>query len=141
MRRSRKINPSLPITLLTKSLTLTSDMMARKSLVIEVYKHSFHKVSLLTLESAIRSLKKFKMYQLQKLELFCIHTRRVWNRRTIQKSHDDYARHKNGLPDVKSINDYKHKKVLHKNIPAANVLINKHESSKITLYYDTTARS
>ena len=69
MRRSRKINPSLPITLLTKSLTLTSDMMARQSLVIEVYKHSFHKVSLLTLESAIRSLKKFKMYQLQKLEL------------------------------------------------------------------------
>ena len=38
---------------------------------------------------------------------------------------DDYARYKNVLPDVKSINEYKHKKTLYQEIHAANVLINK----------------
>lgn len=53
----------------------------------------------------------------------------------------DYTRYKNVLPDVKSVNEYKHKKALYQEIHAANVLINKAQSSKITLHYDTTSRS
>ena len=54
MKRSRKKNPSSSITLLMKSLTQASEilLMIRKLLVIDVCKHSFHKKSLLKLESA-----------------------------------------------------------------------------------------
>ena len=83
MKRSRKKNPSSSINLLMKSLTLASEilLMIRKLLVIDVCKHSFHKKSLLELESAEMPLKKFGMqlllwatdheYTFQKLKLLC----------------------------------------------------------------------
>jgi hypothetical protein len=55
------------------------------------------------------------------------------------RSAEDYIRYKDVLPDVKSVN--KHKKALYQEIHAAKVLINKVDSSKIKLHYDTTSRS
>ena len=53
----------------------------------------------------------------------------------------DYMQYKDVLSDAKAVNDYKHKKALHQEIEAADALVHKCSTSKVTLHYDTTSRS
>ena len=53
---------------------------------------------------------------------------------------DQYTEYKDVLPSAKTVNEYKHKKALHQEIQAAKLLVEKEETTKVTLHYDTTTQ-
>ena len=57
------------------------------------------------------------------------------------RSSDDYQIYEKVLPSSKSINNLKHKIALIQEIEAANALINKKPTRKVSLHFDTTTRS
>jgi len=57
------------------------------------------------------------------------------------RTSDDYKVYKDVLPFVKTVNEYKHKKALDREIHAAGLLLEKDESTKSTLHFDSTRRS
>ena len=57
------------------------------------------------------------------------------------RSQEEYKAYKKVLPSAKVVNLYKHKKALYQEILAAKSLIDKAETTKVTLHYDTTSRS
>lgn len=54
---------------------------------------------------------------------------------------EDYKLYETVLPSAKSINNFKHRKALCQAVTAANALMNKKTSTKVTLHFDTTQRS
>ena len=57
------------------------------------------------------------------------------------RSSDDYQRYKNVLPSAKSVNNFKHRKALTREVKAAKAAFEKKDTTKITLHFDTTSRS
>ena len=57
------------------------------------------------------------------------------------RSSEDYKLYEKVLRSEKSINNFKHKKALCQEVVAANALMNKKSSTKVTLHFDTTTRS